>query len=111
MRSSMAWLGSDTTFSHGNNIFRPESDRVGNANGLRDFGYRIGNAVGYTVFHGEARAGYLLDANTGTRVEASYMLRQRTGEGDPQLAHVFTFGLVCHFRERHPEQEVRYVLD
>jgi hypothetical protein len=111
LRTSMAWLGSDTTFSHGNNIFRPESDRVGGAAGFRDYGYNVGSAEPYTLLHAELRSGYLLDANTGTRVEASYLFRTRTGEGDPMQDHVFRVGLVCYFRERHPEQEVRYVLE
>ena len=66
----------------------------------------------YTLLHVEARAGFLVDPNSGTRIEASYMLRMRTPEtGDVALSNVFRVGLVCYFRERHPEQEVRYVLN
>ncbi len=112
-RGSMAWLGQDTTFSHGNNIFRPESDRVQGPNGgYRDFNYRIGMTQGYTLFHAQVRAGYTIDPSSGTRVEASYMLRLRTPEvGETALANVLRVGIVCYFREQHPEQEVRYVLN
>ena len=113
VRTSMAWLGSDTTFSQGNNIFRPESDRVLGPNGFsRDFGYRIGNAAGYTLFHGELRTGFLLDPSTGTCLDASWMFRMRTPEtGGPEIANVFRVGVACYFRDRRPEQEVRYMLE
>jgi hypothetical protein len=57
------------------------------------------------------RAGYLLDPSTGTRLEASALLRQRSSSLVPAVQDaVFRLGLVCHFRERYPEQEVRYRL-
>lgn len=112
LRTSMAWLGRDTTFSHGNNIFRPESDRIKKPNGtFENYGYRIAMTQGYTLLHAELRGGLLLDPSTGTRLEASWMFRAMDPEiGPAELTNVFRIGLVCHFRERHPEQEVRYVL-
>lgn len=112
LRASMAWLGSDTEFSYGNNIFRPERDRPVLENGnLRDRGYTIGGSRQIELFHGQLRAGYLLDPSTATRLEVSYLFRKRSGEGvDSDQLHVLRVGLVCHFRQRYHEQEVRYVL-
>ena len=113
LRASMAWLGRDSTYSNGNNIFRPESDRFIDADGdPQNYGYHVGSPKGGTLLHVEMRSGFLVDPSTGTRIEASYMLRMRTPDsGDVAMANVFRLGLVCYFRERHPEQEVRYVLD
>jgi len=112
LRASMAWMGSDTEFSYGNNIFRPERERPLQENGnLRDRGYTIGGARQIELFHGQLRGGYLLDPSTATRLEVSYLFRNRTGEGiDTDQLHVLRVGLVCHFRQRYHEQEVRYVL-
>jgi hypothetical protein len=113
LRGSMAWLGSDTgATSHGNNIFRPERDRPRDANGrLINYGYRTGMAGLLYLFHGELRAGWLLDPATATRLELSYLYRHRSGEREPvTVDHWIRFGIVCHFRQRQPEQEVRYVL-
>ncbi|MCW5900172.1 MAG: hypothetical protein KIT10_12970 [Flavobacteriales bacterium] len=112
LRTSMAWLGSDTEYSYGNNIFRPERDRPRDAGGNPvNYGYYPGNASLVTLFHGEARGGFLLDPSTGTRLEASYLYRQRDAEGgNTTTTHFFRLGVVCHLRERHPEQEVRYLL-
>ena len=112
LRASMAWMGQDTSFSYGNNIFRTENERPRFPNGDPvQYGYRIGMIQGYSLLHAQLRAGYLLDANTGTRLEASYLVRVRTPETGPTaLAHVFRLGVVCYFRDSHPEQEVRYQL-
>jgi hypothetical protein len=112
LRTSMAWMGSDDEYSYGNNIFRPESERPRTPEGvIRDRGYRVGLRQQVNLFHGEVRAGYLLDPSTGTRLEATYMYRDRKVQGgEARTDHVFRLGVVCHFRERHPEQEVRYVL-
>jgi hypothetical protein len=112
LRASMAWMGSDNADSYGNNIFRPESDRPRTPDGrFRERGFQIGMQQQVNLFHGEVRAGYLLDPSTGTRVEATYMVRDRKVQnGDASTDHIFRIGIVCHFRERHPEQEVRYVL-
>jgi len=114
LRASMAWMGNDTTWSHGNNIFRPESDReydeVTGQN--QNYGYRVGITQQSTTLHIELRSGFLVDPNTGTRLELSWMFRSRDPEiGDTDLSNVIRLGLVCYFRERHPEQEVRYVLE
>lgn len=111
LRASMAWLGRDTDYSYGNNIFRPESDRRPGQVGVRDYGYRIGNEEPYTVLHAEARSGWLLDASTGTRAEAAVLFRSRALEGgETHQAVVLRAGIVCYFRDRHAEQEPRYVL-
>jgi hypothetical protein len=112
LRTSMAWLGSDRDDSFGNNIFRPESERPRDEEGdLVDRGFRIGRVSQVNLFHGELRAGYLLDPSTGTRVELSYLYRSRTQEiiGNQQ-SHNIRLGIACYFRDSHPEQEVRYVL-
>lgn len=114
MRASMAWLGTDTDRSYGNNIFRPERDRPRKEDnsGWVDFGYRVGQIDPYSLLHAELRSGWLVDPHTGTRLEASYLMRLTTNvDHSTDLANVFRVGLVCHFRERHPEQEVRYVLN
>ena len=113
VRASMAWLGSDTTYSFGNNIFRPESDRPPvQGGGLRNYNFRIGGAQEYTLFHGELRAGWLVDPATATRVEASWISRARTmSTGDPFWEHAFRVGISCWFRDRHAEQEPRYTLN
>ena len=113
LRGSMAWLGSDTTDSWGSNIFRPESDRQNLPNfGYRNYNYRIGEAIEYTLFHGELRAGWLIDPVSATRLEASWISRSRMAEaGSPEWQHAFRIGISCWFRERHAEQEPRYVLN
>lgn len=112
LRMSMAWLGSDDSLSYGNNIFRPESDRPRQPNGLpENYGYRVGMRNLVDVFHGELRAGYLLDPHSATRLEVSYLFRQRTPDGAANsVDHYFRLGLVCNFRQRYTEQEVRYVI-
>ncbi|MFN3876517.1 MAG: hypothetical protein ACK4L7_11470, partial [Flavobacteriales bacterium] len=62
-------------------------------------------------FFGELRAGWLADPATATRIEAAWLARYRSLEPGPsQWQHVLRVGLVCHFRERRPEQEARYAL-
>ncbi|MBL7939182.1 MAG: hypothetical protein JNL43_07475 [Flavobacteriales bacterium] len=109
---SMAWMGSDNEFSYGNNIFRPESDRPKLPdNKPDDFGYRIGKLHQINLFHAELRAGWTVDPRSATRLEAAYTFRVRTpSEGDGTVTNYLRLGLVCHFRDRHPEQEVRYEL-
>ncbi len=110
---SMAWMGSDNEFSYGNNIFRPESDRpkLPDGSGADDYGYRIGKLNEIQLFHSELRAGWTVDPRSAMRLEAAYTLRVRTpSEGDGSVTNYIRLGLVCHFRDRHPEQEVRYVL-
>ncbi|HRD53455.1 MAG TPA: hypothetical protein PKY96_12485 [Flavobacteriales bacterium] len=113
LRGSMAWLGRDTTYSWGNNIFRPESDRPPAPNGgLRNYNFRIGEALEYNLFQGELQAGWLLDPATATRFEASWISRARSGDGVPtEWEHAFRIGISCWFRNRHAEQEPRYVLN
>lgn len=112
LRLGMAWMGSDTLASHGNNIFRPESERPRNENGIPvNRGYSIGDAQKVGLFHGLLRGGYVLDPSTGTRLELSYLYRHRSAQGEEaQDTHVVQLGVVCHFRQRYHEQEVRYVL-
>ncbi len=112
LRGSMAWLGTDSVYSYGNNIFRPESERPRNAlNQPVSFGYSTGDKHQMTLFHGEVHGGWMLDPNTGTRLQASALYRVRTPhEGPVSSTWVFNIGIACHFRDRHPEQEVRYVI-
>ncbi|MEO8589937.1 MAG: hypothetical protein ABI432_11240 [Flavobacteriales bacterium] len=113
IRASMAWLGNDTTWSNGNNIFRPESDRqyYESTGQYQNYGYRVGQAVQSTTLHIELRAGYLVDPSSSTRLELSWMFRAGNPEiGDAILSNVIRAGVVCYFHDQHPEQEVRYVL-
>lgn len=110
---SMAWMGSDSTDSYGNNIFRPETDRPNKPDGSEvSYGYHVGQVRQVSLFHGQLRWGYLLDPSTGTRLEATFLLRSRTPSTvDQGTTAVFQLGLMCYFRDRHIEQETRYVLD
>lgn len=111
LHASMAWMGNDTTWSRGNNIFRPESERQRVENGYVNYGYKVGDTAPSTTLHIELRSGWLIDPNTGTRVELSYMFRSRDPYvGETVVSNVVRIGLMCYFRDRHPEQEVRYVL-
>jgi hypothetical protein len=114
LRASMAWMGSDSVDSYGNNIFRPERERprrVDNPALPRNYGYQVGERDPIGLLHTELRTGFLLDPHTSTRLEASYLFRVRNAPRVPnEVSHLFRLGLVCHFRERHPEQEKRYVL-
>lgn len=113
VRASMAWLGRDSVDSYGNNIFRPERDRPPGPNsGFQNFGYAIGSYQTYTVLHAEARAGWLVDAATGTRLEASVLYRSAgLADGGSRQSVFLRMGLACYFRDRHVEQEPRYVLN
>jgi hypothetical protein len=109
--TSMAWLGADSVASYGNNIFRPESDRPRVDGDPVNYGYRIGMMGPYTLFHGEIRAGWMLDPHTGTMVQASVLWRDRsTADAGTVQDLVVRAGIVCHFRERYTDQEVRYRL-
>lgn len=112
VRGSMAWMGSDNQYSFGNNIFRAERERPLLENGnLRDRNYRIGMNGQVQLFHGTATLGYVLDPSTATRLEFSYLYRNRSGEKvDTDEVHMVRLGVVCHFRQRYREQEVRYIL-
>ncbi len=113
VRASMAWLGADSVDSYGNNIFRPDTDRPRHPAGNPiNFGYYHGDHTSYTLVHAELRAGYLLDRNSATRLEASYMFRYRSPLGGiSAMSNIFRIGISCYFRDRHPEQAVRYFLE
>lgn len=112
VRTSMAWMGTDSVSSSGNNIFRPESDRGRTANGTyQNFGYDIGDHKQQTLFHAEARAGYTIDPRTATRLEVAYTFRaHQPAWGSSYTTNYLRMGLMCYFRDRHPEQALRYVL-
>jgi hypothetical protein len=112
VRLSHAYMGADSVDSYGNNIFRPETDRPRHpAGNPMNFGYYSGHHFAVNLLHAEFRGGYLLDRNTGTRLEVSYLLRHRTQRSaEATTDHVLRLGIVCHFRDRHPEQDVRYFL-
>jgi hypothetical protein len=112
LRASTATMGTDSVFSYGNNIFRPEIDRPNKPGGGKlDFDYRLGDYKSQTVFYTELRAGWTVDPRSAMRIEASYTYRSLNPPGsDPTVTHFVRVGLVCRFREQHPEQVVRYVL-
>ena len=111
VRTSVALMGADSVDSYGNNIFRPDSDRPKQPDGrYYDLGYYHGHHDAVTLIHAELRAGYLLDRNTGTRLEASYLFRSDMDGNGTSIANIFRLGVNCYFLDRHPEQEVRYHL-
>lgn len=112
VHASMAWMGTDSVTSYGNNIFRPESDRgPAPQGGPMNFGYDIGDHKQQTLFHTEVRVGHTLDPRTATRLEAAYTYRaHQPAWGMASTTHFVRVGLMCYFRERHPEQAVRYAL-
>ena len=111
IRTSMALMGADSVDSYGNNIFRPDSDRPKRPDGrYYDLGYYHGHHDPITLIHAEVRAGYLLDRNTGTRLEASYLFRSHMDGNGTSIANLFRLGISCYFRDRYAEQEVRYQL-
>lgn len=112
LHASMTWMGTDSIVSYGNNIFRPESDRQRDQFGTHvNFGYDIAEYKEQTLFHAEVRAGYTLDPRTATRLEAAYTFRtNQPAWGSAYTTNYLRVGLMCYFREQHPEQAVRYVL-
>lgn len=112
-RTSLAFMGNDSVRSYGNNIFRPERDRPGRpGGGFQDFDYEMGRYWQSTLFHAEARAGWTIDPRSALRLEAAYTYRQLLPpSGELQTTHYFRLGLACHFRDRRPEQVVRYALN
>ncbi len=112
-RASMAWLGEDSVASYGSNIFRPESDRPRRPDAKpQDLGYRIGQYRQGTLFQAEVGVGYTIDPRSAMRLEAHYILRLADpATAVPTTEHVFRIGLSCQFRERHPEQQVRFILN
>ncbi len=78
-----------------------------------EYSENVGSGIDtYSILHAELRTGWLVDPHTATRLEASYLFRLTTNvDRSTDLANVLRVGLVCHFRERHPEQAVRYVLN
>ncbi len=112
LHASMAWMGTDSIVSDGNNIFRPESDRRRDQFGTPlDFGYDIGDHKEQRLFHAEVRAGCTIDPRTATRLEVAYTLRtNQPAWGPAYTTNYLRLGVMCYFRDRHPEQAVRYVL-
>ena len=112
VHASMAWMGTDSVTSHGNNIFRPEGDRPKTPDGAyANFGYRMGDFRQQSLFHAEVRAGYTVDPRSATRLELGYTFRSHQQAWGPAYTTNFVrVGLMCYFRDRHPEQAVRYVL-
>jgi len=112
VRASAAWLGNDSISSFGNNIFRPESERPANPlGGFQDYDFRMGRYGLSKLAQVELRAGWTIDPRSAMRLEASYTYRQLSPAWSPvETMHLVRLGLACHFREKHPEQTVRYVL-
>lgn len=114
VHTSYAILGTDTgTYSYGNNIFRPENERpVDEDNKPLQLGFYTGDVVSMNLFHGEVRTGYLLDPSSATRLEASALFRSASSTiGTNSSDLVLRIGVVCYFRDRHVEQQVRYRLN
>ncbi|MBK9764432.1 MAG: hypothetical protein IPO87_14005 [Flavobacteriales bacterium] len=113
VKGNMAWLGEDSVFSYGANIFRPERDRPVKENGqLQDYGYRIGQYKLATVAQAEFRVGWTLDPRSAMRLELGYLFRTYdAATASVTTDHIIKAGLMCYFRERHAEQVPRYVLN
>ncbi len=113
LRTSMAWMGADSVDSYGNNIFRADNERPRLSNNRPvDLGYYHGHHRQVMLLHAEVRGGYLLDRNTGTRLEASYLFRYRSIEGGAHRpGNIIRLGITCYFMDRYREQDVRYFLE
>lgn len=112
LRGSTAKMGNDSTYSYGNNIFRPETDRPPHPTlGYQPYGFYLGGYAAGTLTHAEARVGWTIDQRSAMRLEASYTFRHlMPAWGPAETTHFLRLGLACYFRERHTEQAVRYVL-
>jgi hypothetical protein len=111
-RLSMAWMGTDSVDSRGNNIFRSDNERprFPGTNFQRQLGYYHGQYWMQGVAHAEFRAGWLLDRQTATRLEGSIMIRHLAHRGTSTTDMLARVGIICHFRDLHREQVVRYHL-
>lgn len=113
-RFSYAVMGQDTgAYSWGNNIFLPESARPPrDAEGrLQNYGFYHGDVMPKTILANELRAGYVVDPHGALLLEVGWQFRMAMPEGGEDLmTNYLRVGLSCRFRDRHPDQEVRYVL-
>lgn len=110
---SAAQLGTDSLYSYGNNIFRPESDRPPrDAEGRpENYGYYHGDHSPVTILHNELRAGLMVDPASGLMLEAAWTFRARMPtHGDALVSNFLRLGISCHFRGRSEVQEARYTL-
>ncbi len=111
VRGSMAWMGTDSVDSYGNNIFRSEGERPRTPDNVPvSVGFYHGHWHPVSLLHVELRAGYLLDRSTATRLEVSYLFRSKDDVFLPATDHIFRFGISTNFRDRHLEQDARYFL-
>lgn len=111
---SIAEMGQDTgQFSWGNNIFRPENDRVrqpGNGPFINR-GFYLLDPVKSTLIQNQLRASYLIAPASGLELEVSYLFRSLTSEsGQDRVSNWFNLGIVSYFRQRDPFNTVRYSL-
>jgi hypothetical protein len=110
---SVAWMGTDSVDSYGNDIFRSETERPArDADGRRrNYRYYLGGHSPVTIIYNELRAGWVIDPATGLSLEAGWILRARAPErGETLITNFVQLGLACHFRERDRMQEMRYSL-
>jgi hypothetical protein len=114
--ASMAVMGSDTSStafsSYGNNIFRPDSDRL-RRDGVRpdNYGYYLGVPMSVTVVQNELRVARVIEPRSGLLIQAAYTFRSESPEvGEALLTNWFRVGISTEFRDRHPFQARRYVL-
>lgn len=64
-----------------------------------------------TILANELRAGYVVDPHGALLLEAGWQFRAALPDGGEDLiTNYLRVGLSCRFRDRHPDQEVRYVL-
>jgi hypothetical protein len=113
---SVAVMGQDTSTapygSYGNNIFLNENSRP-----LRDsvryenYGFYVGDPVSVTILHNDLSIGYLVAPRSGMMVELGWTLRSRSPDAGGGLTNFLRVGVAAYFRDRHPVQEPRYVLN
>lgn len=63
-----------------------------------------------TILHNELSMGYLVAPRSGLMMELAWTLRSRSPEVGQGLTNYVRLGISTYFRDRHPVQEARYVL-
>lgn len=111
---SVAVMGVDTgAWSWGSDPFRPEDDRPPrDAVGRKEnYGYFLGDPLKATLFFNELRVGWRVADRSALRLEAAWVFRSWVPEvGETGVENWVRLGLVCRFRERYTDQQVRYRL-
>ena len=112
---SVAVMGQDTgtsaNSSYGNNIFLNENSRpLRDSTRYENFDYYLGDPMKVTILHNELSMGYLVAPRSGLMLELAWTLRSRSPEVGQGLTNYIRLGISTYFRDRHPVQEARYVL-